>query len=213
MRYLPVTLGVSLTHPDVVSHRPHRTVQSVDAKREKAEERERKEKEAEEKKKTEIQIDELWKPFGSSLGWFVAAAKESVQLSFIASIGMSLAHLCPDSTSGLYSISDIREIFSKYITDKQLVNVNDSKYINVLEDEPLANAVWIRNEDTPEFMKRDDALRKIRENMQRWYELKTEGSDPIRKYVVSCAMDRNPRFNVGISVSPGKGRSSQFQCR
>ena len=45
-------------------------------KKEKAEQRERKEKEEEDKKKGEIQVSELWKPHGPTLGLFVAAQKE-----------------------------------------------------------------------------------------------------------------------------------------
>lgn len=54
-------------------------MQEIEARQQKAEDRERREKEAGEKRKGEIQVTELWKPFGSTLGWFVAADKESVQ--------------------------------------------------------------------------------------------------------------------------------------
>ena len=50
----------------------------MDLKREKAEDRERKEREAEEKRKGEIQIVELYKPFGNTVPWFVSAEKECV---------------------------------------------------------------------------------------------------------------------------------------
>lgn len=69
-------IAIYPTHPAVRSHTSHKTLQSVDAKREKAEERERKVKEAEEKKRGEIQVVELWKPFGTTIPWFVAAEKE-----------------------------------------------------------------------------------------------------------------------------------------
>ena len=75
---LTTSTGVFSAHPEVTSRRPHRTIQSVEAKREKAEERERKEKEEEDKKKSEIQVCELWKPFGPTLGWFISAEKECV---------------------------------------------------------------------------------------------------------------------------------------
>jgi translation initiation factor 2D len=68
--------GVSRQHPSAVAHKPHRTLQSVEMKREKAEARERKAKEDEEKKNIEIQVSQLLKPFGSTIGWFVAAEKE-----------------------------------------------------------------------------------------------------------------------------------------
>lgn len=68
-------------HPDVADHRPHRTVKEVELKQQKAEDRERKEKEAEERRKSEIQITELWKPFGTTLNFFVAADKESASFA------------------------------------------------------------------------------------------------------------------------------------
>jgi translation initiation factor 2D len=74
--HLPYCTAIYPTHPAVAGHRPHKTVQSVVAKKEKADERERKEKEAEEKKKGEIHVQELWKPHGPTLGLFVAAEKE-----------------------------------------------------------------------------------------------------------------------------------------
>lgn len=66
------------THPSVLAYKPHKTVQAVEAKKDKAEERERKEKEAEEKKKSEVHVQELWKPHGQTLGLFVAAEQEYV---------------------------------------------------------------------------------------------------------------------------------------
>ncbi|CAL1697893.1 unnamed protein product [Somion occarium] len=147
-------------HPAVGSHRPHRTVQSVGAQREKAEERERKEKEAEEKKKGEIQVIELWKPHGSTVAWFVAAGKD---------------------TSSLYTMPDIREIFNTYVSSKKLINVQEQQYINVGEDPALASAVSAKNEDIPEFMKREETLKRIRDHMQPWHETRVVGSDAVRK--------------------------------
>ena len=79
---MPMTLrsshccpGVFPQHPAVTSHRSHKTIGSVEAQREKAEERERQEKEAEEKRKGEIQVTKLWKPFGTTIGLFVTAGK------------------------------------------------------------------------------------------------------------------------------------------
>lgn len=53
-----------------------RTVQDVDTKAQKAEARERREREEEERRRGELHITELWKPIGSTLGWFAAAGKE-----------------------------------------------------------------------------------------------------------------------------------------
>jgi translation initiation factor 2D len=61
------------------------------------------------------------------------------------------------------------------------VNAQVQQYINVDEDEMLAQAVYMKNEENPEFMKREDALRRIRDNMQIWHEIKTERSDAVTK--------------------------------
>ena len=63
-------------HPAVLARRPHRTIGDLEAKAKKAENREQKEKEAEEKRKGEIRVTELWKPFGTTVPFFVAAEKE-----------------------------------------------------------------------------------------------------------------------------------------
>ena len=95
-----------------------------------------------------------------------------------------LTHPC--STSKLYSIAEIKDIFNSYVAAKNLVNAQVQQYINVGEDEILAQAVYVKNEENPEFMKREDALRRIRNNMQIWHEIKTERSDTITKYVRCC---------------------------
>lgn len=88
------------------------------------------------------------------------------------------------STSGRYTITDIKDIFNTYVTSKQLINAHEQQYINVGRDDALAQAVHIKGKDTPEFMKREDALQRIRQNMQTWHEIRTaEGSDPIFRYV------------------------------
>lgn len=69
---------MSPKHPAVLDHKPYRTIQSVEIKKEKAEQRERQEKETEEKKKGEVQVTELLKPFGNTVAWFVLAEKAYV---------------------------------------------------------------------------------------------------------------------------------------
>ena len=86
-------------------------------------------------------------------------------------------------TSTLLTIPQIREVFLKYVAAKGLVNANDQSYINISEDNALSAAVSVKNEETPEFIKRDDALNRIRANMQEWYEMRTEGGETLRKCV------------------------------
>jgi len=163
-----------------VAHRPHRTVQSIESKREKAEERERKEKEAKEKRKGEIQVTELWKPMsGTTVPFFVSAEKD---------------------TSKLYTIQEILEIFNAYVASKQLTNPHDQQYINVANDDQLLIAVSIKNQDPPEFLKREETLKRIKGNMQSWHELKVEGSDAVTK--------KGPVKPIKITVKVRQGRKA-----
>lgn len=74
-------------------------------------------------------------------------------------------------------------MFNAYVAAKNLANAQVQQYINVGDDEMLAQAVYMKSEENPEFMKREDVLRRIRGNMQVWHEVKTEGSDRIMKCV------------------------------
>ncbi|KAH8101298.1 eukaryotic translation initiation factor SUI1 family protein [Cristinia sonorae] len=152
--------GVFPAHPAVAAHRPHKTVGAVQAKLERAEERERKEREAEEKKRGEIQVTELWKPFGSTVGLFVTAGKSSQEY---------------------YTLSDIREFFNAYISERNLVNAREQQYVNVSEDDALSGAVSVKGEERPEFLKREDALKRIKENMQSWHRIGIDGGDVVTK--------------------------------
>ena len=67
------------------------------------------------------------------------------------------------------------------------MNAHEQQYINVGVDDALARAVSIKGEeDTPEFMKRDEVLRRVRVNMQAWHEIGGEGCEQVRKYVPRC---------------------------
>ncbi|KAI8972535.1 eukaryotic translation initiation factor SUI1 family protein [Trametes punicea] len=147
-------------HPYVDSRQPHRTIGDIEAKAKKAEDRVQKEREEEEKRKGETQVVELWKPFGTTIPFFVAAGKD---------------------TSDLYTIADIRNIVNDYISSRNLINTNDQQYINISTDQALANAVSVKGEETPEFMKRDEVLRRVRAHMQTWHEIRAEGRDVVRK--------------------------------
>ncbi|KAI8968620.1 hypothetical protein BD414DRAFT_504220, partial [Trametes punicea] len=85
------------------------------------------------------------------------------------------------STSDLYTIADIRNIVNDYISSRNLINTNDQQYINISTDQALANAVSVKGEETPEFMKRDEVLRRVRAHMQTWHEIRAEGRDVVRK--------------------------------
>jgi len=148
------------TNPAVLEHERHRSVREVEARQQKAEERERQQKEEEEKRKGEIQVTELWKPFGSTLGWFVAVEKE---------------------TAWLYTLADIRTTLNAYISAKNLVNAREQQFINVGEDPPLLAAVSNKNESGVEFLKREEVLSRLKDHMQSWYEIRVEGKDAVKK--------------------------------
>ncbi|KAK7676959.1 hypothetical protein QCA50_020077 [Cerrena zonata] len=171
--------AVYATHPAVLGHKSHGTVQNAEAKREKAEERERKEKEAEEKKKGEIELIELWKPFGTTVPWFVAAEKD---------------------TSVMYTAQDIKEIFNDYVSSKQLVNTQEQQYINVGEDTTLLSAVSSKNGNPPEFLKREETLKRIKDHMQSWHEVRVDGKDPVRK--------KGPVKPISVIVKLRQGRKA-----
>ncbi|KAI0935165.1 hypothetical protein AcW1_005169 [Taiwanofungus camphoratus] len=122
--------------------------------------RERKEKEAEEKKRGEIQVTELWKPLGSTVGWFVAVEKD---------------------TSELYTLPDLKMLLNAYISSKNLVNAQEQQYINVGEDATLLAAITNKHEDGVEFLKREEVLGRLQGHMQSWYEIRAEGRDVVRK--------------------------------
>ena len=70
-----------------------------------------------------------------------------------------------------------------YISSRGLINANDQAYINVGSDQFLAGAVSVKGEDTPEFMKRDEVLKRVRARMQTWHEIRVEGQDAVRRCV------------------------------
>ncbi|KAH9915323.1 uncharacterized protein B0H18DRAFT_886092 [Fomitopsis serialis] len=147
-------------HSDVNDHRQHRTVKEVELRQQKAEDRERREREAEEKRRGEIQVTEFWKPFGTTLNFFVAADKE---------------------TSELFTLPDLKTILNSYISAKSLVNAQEQAFINVGQDSALLAAVTSKNELGVEFLKRDEVLTRLKDRMQGWYELRVEGRDVLRK--------------------------------
>jgi len=155
-----VVSAVFPKHPSVAGHRPYRTLKDMDTRRQKAEDRERNQKEDEERRKGEIHVTELYKPFGSTLGWFVAAEQD---------------------TSELYTLPEIKSIFNAYITSKNLINAQDPQYLNVNADPALHSSIVKKNEDVIEFMRRDEAFARIKDGMQSWHEISTERGEPVRK--------------------------------
>ena len=49
------------------------------------------------------------------------------------------------------------------------MNAHEQQYLHALTDDALAAALAQKGEETPEFMRREDALRRSRAGMQAWH--------------------------------------------
>ena len=83
----------------------------------------------------------------------------------------------------MYNIAEIKDIFNTYVSTRNLVNAHEQQYVNVGEDEAIAQAVYVKGGQNPEFMKREDVLKRIRGNMQTWHKVGTETSEVVTKSV------------------------------
>ncbi|KXN90431.1 Eukaryotic translation initiation factor 2D [Leucoagaricus sp. SymC.cos] len=154
--------SVNTQHPDVVSYvttkESYVTVAEVEAKRAKRQAREEQADKERERSERAVEIRQAWKPHLRSLGLF-----EDMGTGYTI------------STSDLYSLDDIRTRLNDYFTSRELINKRDKAYINL--NPPLLTLV---EEKTPlEFMKRDELMKKVVEQMQGWYEVKAEGRDVV----------------------------------
>ncbi|KAI5984795.1 hypothetical protein EDC04DRAFT_2884599 [Pisolithus marmoratus] len=76
------------------------------------------------------------------------------------------------SSSALYIYPDLKATVIKYVTARQLVNAHDQAYVNVGQDEVLLSAVAGKNES-------GDSLEFLKQKMWNWYEIRTEGQEPL----------------------------------
>ncbi|KAL5498230.1 hypothetical protein ACEPAH_2370 [Sanghuangporus vaninii] len=148
-------VSVNPEHPDVKAHRVYRTIGEVEAKREK-----REAKDAARPK--EIGVTELWKPHQQSIRLFEVLGKDS---------------------TALYTYQQLRETLNAYITQHALVNPNQQQFINI--DALLAGVLASKGggsgADVPEFLRRDELLKRLVEKMQAWHKVELDGKDPILK--------------------------------
>ncbi|KAJ8075178.1 hypothetical protein PM082_019506 [Marasmius tenuissimus] len=157
--------SVNPTHLQVQTHVSHVTVGEVDAKSLKKAKREEEGKREREREREGLDVRELVKPSGGSVRVFEA-------------MGVSL--------SNLYTPAEVRDLFNAYVTSHDLVNKNERAYINL--DAVLSSCVSSKNkkgveekEPEPEFMRRDEATKKLIEKMQSWYAVGGEGRELIPK--------------------------------
>ncbi|KAI6004977.1 hypothetical protein EDC04DRAFT_2871789 [Pisolithus marmoratus] len=205
MKPEPLVMSVSASHSEVLSHTPYVSLRDIQLKEEK-----RKKREGEERAKVqEMEIKELWKPHTPS-----GSARFFTEGEF--------------DSSALYTHVDLKATVIKYVTARQLVNAHDQAYINVGQDEVLLSTVVGKNEsgDSLEFLKR------LSEKMQNWYEIRTEGQEPLLRkgqlkpisVVVKTRQGRRAntlisgfepfilagsRSSTGVSPLPGKPTRSE----
>ena len=93
----------------------------------------------------------------------------------------------PHSSGDLFTRGDIRSIINEYVTAKQLLKPEDQSYVNVREDSTLLDALSdLKAGERKQlqevvFLRRNQVVDKIVENMQPWYEIKGEGKEPVVK--------------------------------
>jgi translation initiation factor 2D len=106
-----------------------------------------------------------------------------------------------------------------YVTARDLINNRDKNYINL---DPLFSACLAAKSggkskgkgqatesELPEFIKRDDLVKRIMAKMQNWYEIRAPGRDPVSKYAASpeythpmILADRKLRINRKGQLKP-----------
>ncbi|KAF9256200.1 eukaryotic translation initiation factor SUI1 family protein [Marasmius fiardii PR-910] len=166
--------SVNPKHSEVQGHKVHVTVGEVEAKSAKKAKREEMTEKEKEKEKAGLDVQELWKPHGSSVGVFEAMDA---------------------SLSNLYTLSEVRDLINGYITSQDLVNKFERAYINL--NPVLLSCVSAKSpgktkkgggaqdsaqqEGEPEFMKRDELMKKIVGKMQSWYAVVAEGKEVVPK--------------------------------
>ena len=85
------------------------------------------------------------------------------------------------SSTALYTRDQLKETLNAYIESYSLVNRNQRQFINI--NDLLRDVLATKGADVPEFMKREDLLKRLIEKMQAWYRIEVDGKDPVLKYV------------------------------
>ncbi|KAL0571249.1 hypothetical protein V5O48_010719 [Marasmius crinis-equi] len=183
--------SVNTKHPDVQAHKTYVTLGEVEAKKAKREEKEKEREKERERERGELDVRELVKPHGASVGVF-------------ESMGQSV--------SDLYTIPQVRELLNAYIASKDLVNKNERAYVNLNEvllacvsqgkgknkNKKGSGAGTEGNEAEAEFMRRDELSKKVVEKMQSWYAVgEGEGKEVVPKKGQLKAIDVTTKIRQG----------------
>ncbi|KAG9044626.1 hypothetical protein FS837_007787 [Tulasnella sp. UAMH 9824] len=138
-------MSVEPTHPEVLAHKPIRTVGEAEAKEKQKAER----RKAEDAKPVVLDVKELWKPSGT----VVALFDDGFQVN----------------SGGLYTSTEVSSLLNTYVKDKNLAHPTEKPF--VVTDDLLKNVLRKRGEDPVEFIRRDDLVQRIREAMQPWHSI------------------------------------------
>ncbi|KAG8924071.1 hypothetical protein FRC02_010668 [Tulasnella sp. 418] len=141
-------LSVNKSHPDIVSFKKgFKTAGDVEEKGKRKEEKAKEEK----GRVVLMVIKELWKPVNQSLAFFEEIGKR---------------------TTDLYTPQELRALVSSYISEHSLVHPTEPQYI-ILDD--LLKNVFRKKNENVEFLKRDEVIARLFEQMQSWFSVQREG--------------------------------------
>ncbi|EJD43636.1 hypothetical protein AURDEDRAFT_88886 [Auricularia subglabra TFB-10046 SS5] len=137
---------LNAAHQEVAGLGKFKTTGEADAKAKK--------REAEEKARDEqvrpLEVVELWKPHGASTALFEDAGADA---------------------ASLYSAVQLRSVVNGYLAAKQLQNAHEQQYINIPEGSAIQTALDNKKDPIGEHCRRDEALRRLQDNMQTWHSL------------------------------------------
>jgi len=85
--------------------------------------------------------------------------------------------ICP-SPKDLYSAADLRTLINDYATSRSLANECEQQYIH--PDELLLSVLAApKSNETIQYIKRDEAVKRLSDRMQNWHEVVVDGKDPV----------------------------------
>ena len=161
-------LGVNGSHPEIQAHVPYQTMGDKEKREEKKAEREKIDRE----KVKEFIVREFWKPHAQSVQFFEAIGKKYVVATSFTDILIRL------SPKDLYLLTDLRKIIDEYTASRSLANTREQQYIHP-DELLLSMLVAPKSGETIQYLKRDEAVKRVSERMQSWHEVVVDGKDPV----------------------------------
>ncbi|CAK5270936.1 unnamed protein product [Mycena citricolor] len=171
--------GVNTKHPLVAGHKPFVSVKAIEETAAKKALRQERLKEAEQKSEHWVEVKELLKPHLKSVELFNALGGRYRGSNYDSRVLL----MSIPSAETLYSVTEVRAKVNEYITSNGLVNPRDQAYINV--DPVLSHVIAPKKGKgeasiaAVEFLKRDDLMRQVVEQMQPWHEITAPGKEPV----------------------------------